>query len=132
MKVYRIRRKSDGKYFAGWVAAWNKDHAGKSSWEHHGHTYRQLSTIKRHLRMLCSVWYPEYGKKGTPSYYKYTIKIIKKLPTELKKYEIIVNDITRQNADEIVNPTKSLIFPSTTRKKSTTKVKVKCKVVKRK
>lgn len=100
MKLYRIRRKSDGKYFAGWISPWNSRYRGRAHWYDKGAFYQRVDTVKAHLEALASDWDFAGGGQFKPD--KRIIR--KKFPARLKLYEIVVNNVTL-NDQEIIQAT---------------------------
>lgn len=101
MRLYRIRNKQTGKFFAYWVAPWSTRHAGKSCWNDRGTFFRTIDTCAKHIKWTCSDWHPD------PSTYRAKPIVTKYYPKRLKNYEVVVNDVTI-NGEEIIQAAKLL------------------------
>lgn len=100
MKLYRIRRKSDGKFFGGFLAPWAKCHRGKVHWVATGAFFKQIDTIAWHLENLTSEW----NTSGRARLSMITRQITASFPERLDQYEVVVNDVTI-NGEEIIQAT---------------------------
>lgn len=95
MKLYRIRRKSDGKFFTGWVMSRPNYRNTPPTpypieWGPSGAFFKLPATIKKHLKNLCSEF--EYRQSASKIYwYHHLISTNEKL---LGDYEVIVSDVS--------------------------------------
>lgn len=89
MKLYRIRRKDDGRFFASWYAAWNPRYSGKAVYTDKGTFFHKIETIAKHLDWLCADW------KADPKIrWKQNPIISKRHPERLEQFEVVVNDVS--------------------------------------
>ncbi len=104
MKLYRIQRKSDKKFFSGFSPYWVHNftkvvHRSEGKFSDAGVMYRTLKTLEKSLQWLCSKERWEDVKKDgydwpsrrTIGYHAYTPKWDPKL---LKKFDIVITDVT--------------------------------------
>ena len=98
MKLYRIRRKSDGKYFKGLSYPWH--YTGHERWNESGAFYKRIDTIVAYLKCLQN----ENWKKVYTERHRTALKMAKGLKLDAKKlqdYEIIINHVT-VNREEVI------------------------------
>lgn len=104
MKLYRIRRKNDGKCFLGLKYPWSIEH-GHEGWSDAGAFYRDIDTIKAWLQVLCSDWKQDRLRfKGCGQMSSRKMAEISKIayPENLELYEVIINNVTIQG-EEIIS-----------------------------
>lgn len=111
-KLYRIRRKSDGKFLIGKPRDYPKlPTATDSMWGKDGAFWKQQETIRKHLLSLCA-WrlYNGYGQDIVDRWdgrkFEYwpsatPIKIVRYFYDRLDKYEVIVIDISVHGENKI-------------------------------
>lgn len=97
MRLYRIRRKIDGKFFHHLIAPWTAKYRGKSSWDNFGSLFKRIETICWHLENLSSDW----DTNGCCRMSRITRRIKKRHPEKLKLYEVVVNDVTIKGEEVI-------------------------------
>jgi len=90
VKLYRIRRIDDGKFFAGFLAPWTERYRGTARWYAKGTFYSRIDTVVGHLESLASDW-----RFDSPRRYSSALrKIVKFYPERLDLYEVVINDVT--------------------------------------
>ena len=97
MKIYRIRRKSDGKFFTNFSYGLYPTFTGEGAF------FRKIDTIKNHLENLMwdYDWNPE---RIYPSYGEWHLNRLVQTehhPERVNNFEVVVNDITI-NGEEIL------------------------------
>ena len=97
MKLYRIRRKSDGKYFGGLIAPWSSRHKGKIHWYDKGVFYQNIDTAVKWCEVLCGKWYNPTCRRWTAT----TVQVTNVDRKKLKLYEIVINDVSLNNENVI-------------------------------
>lgn len=99
MKLFRIRRKSDGHFFM----AFDRYDVGVALWGPSGCFFKKIDTIAQHLEWLsCDHDLPCGDKWPWPARRKKrNVVIIKRHPSRLKLYEVVINDVTI-NGEEII------------------------------
>jgi len=102
-RVFRIRRKDTGQFFAGLAYPWID--SGHPVWNDKGAFYRDISVVIAWLRVLSCDWssIKEPANKITCVTAKKLIKYIDHTFDEkmLVLYEVVVNDITI-NGEEVI------------------------------
>lgn len=93
-KLYRIRRKSDGKFLGGKPSEYPGSYGW---WDNTGCFWKRDETIRKHLLSLCKycVFYgePNIYPHGV-SWYQCPIKTVAIFHKWLDLYEVVVTDIT--------------------------------------
>lgn len=94
MRLYRIRRKSDGAYFTGYSFGQWSHQPTPGIWGPSGCFFKQRRTIARHLKRLCSTY--DFVKGQSGFYYH---KLLGSNPKNLDLFEVIANDVSVDNEE---------------------------------
>jgi len=98
MKLYRIRRKADDKFFVNWKAVWNPKWAGVAYYSDSGVFFKRIDTVTKHLKMMCCDW--EFRPCKDRLYMRELI-MGKFHRSRLKNYEIVISDVSI-NGEEVI------------------------------
>lgn len=106
MKLYRIRRKDNGKFFTGWVAPWSPRWHGTITWSDDGTFFKKIDTVIDHIKLMCSTWHLRTIIIGGKTHHCYRNekknRVIDRFDKrKLKKYEIVVSNVTLRGEEVI-------------------------------
>lgn len=96
MKLYRIKRKADGKYFIGLCVP--VTYSWGANWTANGVFYKKIDTILRHLRDLCTEWEIGLPRENNN---RYKITRLSYHPERAALYEVEVLNVDVRESETI-------------------------------